>query len=157
MFVRVTDEALDPTDLVERVGDPASGAVVLFLGVVRDHADGRPVTGMTYEAYQEMATSVLEAIAREAAGRLGTERVAVAHRVGDLAVGEVSVAIAVSSAHREAAYDASRYVIEAIKVRLPVWKHEHYADGDSAWVPGVDPRTGSAASAGNPPSPHAGS
>jgi molybdopterin synthase catalytic subunit len=95
-----------------------------------------------------MARSVLLEIAGEAAGRLGTERVAVVHRVGELEIGEVSVAVAVSSPHRAEAYDASRYVIEEIKKRLPVWKEEHYTDGASEWVEGtVPPGTGAAADA----------
>ena len=114
--------------------------MLLFVGVVRDHADGHSVSGMTYEAYESMAEGVLRAIAHEAAALLGTERVAVVHRVGALAIGEASVAVAVSSPHRDEAYEASRYVIEQIKVRLPIWKREHYTDGEAAWVPGVDPR-----------------
>jgi molybdopterin synthase catalytic subunit len=86
-----------------------------------------------------MAAPVLTDIAHEAAAMLGTDRVAVVHRVGELAIGEVSVAIAVSSPHRAQAYEASRYVIEEIKKRLPVWKHEHYTDGRSKWVEGVTP------------------
>ncbi len=134
---------IDPTSVLERVGERADGAALLFLGVVRDHADGRPVEGMRYDAYVEMAEGVLAEIAAEAAERLGTDRVAVVHRTGELAIGEVSVAIAVSSPHRAEAYDASRYVIEEIKKRLPVWKKEHYTDGAAAWVEGaVPPGTG---------------
>ena len=135
----VVHAPIDPADVLGRVGAPEDGAVLLFLGTVRNHADGRSVDGMTYEAYERMATPVLEAIAGEAAERLGTDRVAVVHRVGELAIGDVSVAIAVSSPHRAQAYDASRYVIEEIKKRLPVWKHEHYTDGHSEWVEGVTP------------------
>jgi molybdopterin synthase catalytic subunit len=91
---------------------------------------------MRYEAYEDMAAAVLAEIAAQAAGRLGTDRVAVVHRVGALAIGEVSVAIAVSSPHRADAYDASRLVIEEIKKRLPVWKQERYVDGQEDWVPG---------------------
>lgn len=134
---------IDPTSVLEQVGHDEDGAVVLFVGVVRNHADGRSVTGMRYEAFEEMAVDVLETIAGEAAARLGTDRVAVVHRVGDLAIGDPSVAIAVSSPHRGDAYDASRYVIEEIKKRLPVWKKEHYADGDDAWVEGSAPPVGS--------------
>ncbi len=130
---------LDPAALLARVGDPADGAALLFVGVVRDHADGRAVTGMRYDAYEAMAGAVLADIAREAADRLGTDRIAVEHRVGTLVVGEPSVAIAVSCAHRAEAYEASRYVIEEIKKRLPVWKKERYADGDEAWVEGTAP------------------
>src|SRR5687767_7932726 len=106
---------------------------------------------MHYEAYQAMAEEELAAIAGEAAERLGTDRIAVVHRVGELRVGDVSVAIAVSSAHRAEAYDASRYVIEEIKKRLPVWKHEHYTDGRSKWVEGVTPTPARAAVGGAGP------
>jgi len=133
-------------DVLAHVGADEDGATVLFLGTVRDHADGRPVTGMTYEAYEEMATPVLHEIASEAGQRVGSDRVAVVHRVGDLAIGDVSVAIAVSSPHRADAYDASRYVIEEIKKRLPVWKKEHYADGAQEWVEGTVPPGAGAAS-----------
>src|SRR5688572_22975599 len=102
---------------------------------------------MTYEAYERMATPVLAEIAHEAAERLRTDRIAVVHRVGELAIGEVSVAIAVSSPHRAEAYDASRYVIEEIKQRLPVWKREHFTSGRSEWVEGVQPTARTAASA----------
>jgi molybdopterin synthase catalytic subunit len=140
-YAAIVHGPIDHAQLLARVGAPSDGAVLLFLGTVRDHADGRGVHGMRYEAYVEMAEDVLAAIAREAAARLGTERVAVVHRVGELDLGEVSVAIAVSSPHRAEAYDASRYVIEEIKRRLPVWKHECYVEGDAAWVPGqaLDP------------------
>lgn len=134
--VAIVSEPIDPAAALAQVGGPSDGAVLLFLGTVRDHADGRPVDGMAYEAYQAMAEEVLAAIAREASARLGTDRIAVLHRVGELEVGEVSVAIAVSSPHRAEAYDASRYVIEEIKRRLPVWKHERYLDGDATWVKG---------------------
>ena len=126
-------------DVLSHVGSEQDGAVLLFLGIVRDHADGRPVSGMQYEAYEEMATPVLREIAEEAAERIASDRVAVVHRVGDLAIGEVSVAIAVSSPHRAEAYDASRYVIEEIKKRLPIWKKEHYVDGTQEWVEGTVP------------------
>ena len=118
------------------VGSPEDGAVVLFLGTVRDHAEGRSVRGIRYEAYREMAEGVLAEITAEAARRLRTDRIAVIHRVGDLAVGEISVAIATSSPHRAEAYEASRYVIEEIKKRLPVWKLEQYVEGAPAWVEG---------------------
>lgn len=141
----VGTDVIDPAGVLARVGAEGDGAAVLFLGVVRDHADGRPVSGMRYDAYVEMAEPVLAEIAREAAGRLGTDRVAVVHRIGELDIGEVSVAIAVSSAHRAEAFDASRYVIEEIKKRLPVWKKEHYTDGSAEWVEGtVPPGTGAA-------------
>jgi molybdopterin synthase catalytic subunit len=142
----VVHESIDPAEVLARVGAAEDGAVLLFLGTVRNHADGTSVDGITYEAYERMASPVLAEIANEAAGRLGTDRVAVVHRVGELAIGDVSVAIAVSSPHRAQAYDASRYVIEEIKKRLPVWKREHYGDGRSEWVEGVRPGHQEAAS-----------
>lgn len=143
MFVAVTSDVIEPAAVLGRVGGSEDGAVVLFVGVVRDHANGRPVSGMRYDAYVEMAEPILEEIAREAATRLGSDRVAVVHRVGELDIGEVSVAIAASSPHRAEAFDATRHVIEEIKKRLPVWKKEHYADGSEEWVEGtVPPGTG---------------
>jgi molybdopterin synthase catalytic subunit len=136
----LTHDPIEPADVLRRVGHEEDGAAVLFLGTVRNHADDRPVSGITYEAYEEMAASVLEEIAREAAEILGTDRLAVVHRVGELRVGEHSVAIAASSPHRAQAYEASRYVIEEIKKRLPMWKKEHYADGGDGWVEGTTPR-----------------
>lgn len=136
----VVQSPIDPGEVLARVGAPEDGAAILFLGTVRNHADGSGVDGITYEAYEQMAEPVLAEIAREAAEILGTDRVVVVHRVGELAVGEHSVAIAVSSPHRAQSYEASRYVIEEIKKRLPVWKKEHYTDGRDAWVEGEAPR-----------------
>ena len=135
----ITTEPLDPAAILAMVGAPADGAVLLFLGTVRNRNDGRRVVGMRYDAYVAMAESVLAEIAAEAATRLGTDRIVVAHRIGPLRVGEVSVAIAVSSPHRAEAYEASRYVIEEIKKRLPVWKEEYYAEGDARWLEGQVP------------------
>jgi molybdopterin synthase catalytic subunit len=136
---RVTPDPIDPTVLLAQVRSDEDGAIVLFLGVVRDHNQGRAVAGMSYESYGPMAEKVLGQIGAEAAARLGTDRLAVVHRVGELDIGEISVAIAASSPHRAEAFDASRYVIEQIKVRLPMWKQEHYAAGESEWVDGTTP------------------
>lgn len=144
--VSIQSEPIVPESVLAEVGSDEDGAVLLFLGVVRDHADGHSVEGMYYDAYETMANSILREIAEEAAARLETDRLSVVHRTGDLDVGEVSVAVAVSSPHRAEAYDASRYVIEEIKKRLPIWKKEHYTGGDAAWVEGtVPPGTGPAA------------
>ena len=129
-------------------GADQDGASLLFLGVVRDHNDGRSVAGVQYDAYEEMAEQVLSEIVEEAARAAGTDRVAAIHRIGELRVGEVSVAITVSSPHRAEAYDASRYIIEEIKKRLPVWKKEHYSDGAEGWVEGRTPDDAPAPRAG---------
>ena len=140
-YARITDCPIDPSALLARVGADSNGAKLLFVGVVRDHADGKRVTGITYHAYKEMAEKVLEQIVRDAAEELGKGNVAAAHRTGELSMGEASVAIAVASPHRAEAYRASRRVIEEIKARLPVWKHESYVSGTREWVRGVDPVT----------------
>ncbi len=135
----VTSDPIDTARVLERVGDPEDGAVALFLGIVRNHNDARPVSGMDYEGYGEMAREQLAAIVEEAAGRAGSDRIAAVHRLGTLAIGEVSVAIAASTPHRAEAFDAARYVIEEIKKRLPVWKREHYLDRDAEWLEGRVP------------------
>ena len=139
IFAEVSSDPIDTAALLARVGSDEDGAALLFIGVVRDHAEGRKVTGMRYDVYAEMATEVLWEIALEASIPLGTDRIAVAHRFGELKIGEISVGIAVSSPHRAEAYEASRFVIEEIKKRLPVWKKEHYVDGVSEWVEGTIP------------------
>ena len=135
----ITRDPIDAAVVLGLVGSDRDGAALLFLGTVRDHNDGKAVSGMTYDAYGEMAEKELAAIATEAAERAGTDQLAVVHRVGALEVGEASVAIAVSSPHRAEAYDASRYVIEQIKLRLPVWKRERYAEGGERWLDGAEP------------------
>ena len=135
----VTSEPVTPDSVLSRVGAESDGAVILFLGTVRNRNEGRPVSGMEYHGYEAMAREQLAAIAKEAADRADGGSVAVVHRLGTLALGDVSVAIAVSSPHRSAAFEASRYVIEEIKRRLPVWKKEHYVDGRAGWVEGVVP------------------
>jgi molybdopterin synthase catalytic subunit len=139
MHSAITRDVIDPMAVLSLVGSPADGAAILFLGTVREENDGRSVSGMSYDAFVEMAEPVLREIAVEAAERAGSDRIAVVHRIGELRIGEVSVAIAVSSAHRAESFDAARYVIEQIKVRLPVWKHEHYLDGESSWLAGMTP------------------
>ena len=125
---------IDPLDLVRRVASPANGAVILFLGAVRQVNEGRAVTGIDYEAYEGMAASELEAIVNDGATRFGTDDIAVEHRLGELAVEDISVGIAVGHAHRDTAYAASRWVIEELKHRVPIWKREHYTDGTREWV-----------------------
>ena len=130
----IVDHAITPSALAVEVAHDGNGATVLFLGTVRDTNDGRAVTGIEYSAYRSMAELELAKIVIEASTEFGTMDIVVEHRVGTLELGEVSVAIAVAHPHRGAAYDASRYVIEEIKRRVPIWKREHYADGTREWV-----------------------
>jgi molybdopterin synthase catalytic subunit len=130
----ITRDPISVESVLALVGGPADGAIDIFLGVVRDHNDGSAVSGMRYDAYVEMAEQVLRAIVTEAAGLKGVGKVAAVHRIGELEVGEASVAIAASAPHRAEAFAACRYVIEEIKKRLPVWKQERYVTGEEHWL-----------------------
>src|ERR1051325_1912413 len=134
MRISIVDRALDPAALLAEVARHSNGATVLFIGTVRNVNDERPVTGIEYAAYRSMAERELGAIAREAGEQFGTDDIAVEHRRGPLAVGEASVAISVAHPRRAQAYDASRFIIEELKKRVPIWKLEHYADGSREWV-----------------------
>jgi molybdopterin synthase catalytic subunit len=134
LHTAITTAPLAPPAVLARVGGREDGAALLFVGMVREQNDGRPVSGMRYDAYVSMAQPVLAAIAAEVAERHGIARIAVEHRIGELEIGEASVAIAVSAPHRAEAFDACRAIIEEIKMRLPVWKQEHYTDGATAWL-----------------------
>ena len=130
---RIQSEPIDPRELEAAVADPGAGATVLFSGAVRDHGRGKGVTLLEYEAYAPAAERSLAHVAEEMRERWPVIGVAIVHRVGALPVGEVSVVIAVSSAHRDAAFLASQYAIERLKEIVPVWKKEHYADG-ATWL-----------------------
>ncbi|PFG21029.1 molybdenum cofactor biosynthesis protein MoaE [Serinibacter salmoneus] len=143
-WARVTAETLEVSDHLDAVADPRCGAVVTFLGQIRDHDPGAEgeVTGIAYSAHPD-ATAALERIAREVvAGAVPHEdvrheevvRLAVSHRVGDLAVGDLALVACVATAHRALAQDLCRELVERIKVELPVWKKQHTADGASHWV-----------------------
>lgn len=134
MRTAIVDRPIDAAAVLDEVASSRNGATVLFLGTVRDTNDGAMVTALDYSAYREMAERELAEIAAEASRRFETADVVVEHRLGSLALGDTSVAIAVAHPHRGAAYEASRYVIEELKRRLPIWKREHYADGRAEWV-----------------------
>jgi molybdopterin synthase catalytic subunit len=136
----ITRAVIDPAALLDGAVSPADGAAILFLGVVRNHNEGREVGHLEYDAYAEMAERTLREIAQEARQRWYTGHIAVVHRIGRLEVGEVSVAIAVSSPHRGDSYEASRYIIEELKQRVPIWKREGYLSGESEWLRGASPR-----------------
>lgn len=138
-LARVTADPIDPAAMLGGALSPADGAALLFWGVVRNENDGRAVSSLEYSAYAEMAEREMLRIADEARARFGTGAIHAVHRIGLLNVGEASVAIAVASPHRAEAYDASRYVIEQLKRRVPVWKREGYVEGETQWVPGFTP------------------
>ena len=134
LFAIVRDP-IDPRTLEGVVWSEACGGVAMFLGVVRDHAhDGRGVTGLSYEAHEAMALAEFAAIAGEAGERYPGLRLGIVHRVGDLRIGEIAVAVCAASAHRAQAFDGCRYAIDELKARAPIWKKERYADGTGDWV-----------------------
>jgi molybdopterin synthase catalytic subunit len=132
-IARLTRAPIELEALAKAIASPGCGAVVLFAGTVRDHAGGRRVRAITYHGYERMALAALERIAGELEAATPGLRVALVHRLGEIAVGETSVGIATSSPHREAAYAANRSALERLKHEVPIWKQEHYADGGAAW------------------------
>ena len=129
----VQEEALDPRQVEALVDDPGSGALITFIGRVRDNARGKGVSALDYEAYPEAATEMMAQIADEIAERWGIQHVAIAHRTGVLEVGEASVIICVASPHRGEAFAACQYAIDRLKEIVPIWKKEHYRDG-ATWI-----------------------
>ena len=140
MTFEIVERPLDLARLIEAVQTDACGAVVAFLGIVRETGDGeRLVDGLAYEAYPDMALAELRAVGAEASTKFGPARVAIAHRVGRLGLGEASVAIAVAAAHRALAFDACEFAIDELKRRVPIWKKEFYRDGEARWRPNESP------------------
>jgi molybdopterin synthase catalytic subunit len=142
----LTREPIDLERLVRAVAAPERGGVATFLGLVRNHHGGRSVLRLEYSAYEPMAEAEAGRILVEAERRWPV-RVALVHRLGDLAVGDAAVAVVAAGAHRAEAFDACRYVIEELKVRVPIWKKEHYADGSVLWVDPTAARPAAAAPA----------
>jgi MoaE-MoaD fusion protein len=130
---RVQEEPLELSAVVEQVRDPAAGAIATFIGTTRDHNRGREVVRLEYDAYPEMAEAEMAKIAAEVTERHGVSRVAMAHRTGHVPIGEASVIIAVSAAHRGAAMSACRDAIDTLKQTVPVWKKEVFAGGEE-WI-----------------------
>ena len=135
-LVAVTSEPLDLSALSDAVcqGTVGDGAVTSFVGLVRDHNQGRRVSFLEYEAYEPLAVRALNLIIDESRSAWPSARLAVHHRIGRLEIGEASIIIVAASPHRADAFAACRYVIEEVKRRVPIWKREYYADGTVGWV-----------------------
>ena len=131
---RLTTEPIDISKLESQLDDPACGGVVIFVGKVRNHHEGKAVQALSYEAYAPMVEKTFRQIGEEAVARFGVKSVNIVHRVGNLTIGDVAVWVGVQSAHRAEAFDACRYAINQLKERAPIWKREHYVDGLSQWV-----------------------
>ncbi len=132
--IRLTDDPIDPATVLDSVASADAGAVVLFLGTVREMTDERQTVSLEYEAYAEMAEKKLGELAADARRKWSLSGHAIVHRLGLLPVGEISIAIAVSAPHRGEAFEAGRWLIDQIKQDVPIWKKENYADGTANWV-----------------------
>jgi len=137
-MVELTDKAIDTQAILVGMADHSTGAVVLFLGTVRDHAEGKTVTHMDYEAYTDMAIAKMKAIETETVARWPIRQIAIVHRIGALQLGDVSVAVAVASPHRGEAFEACRFAIDTLKKSVPIWKKEYSPEGEG-WVEGIIP------------------
>ncbi len=131
--IKISDEPLDIQSCIDWVMSPQSGGIDVFIGTVRDSTKGKPVIRLEFEAYEPMALKEMEKIAAEAFEKWPVQKLLIHHRTGILKVGEVPVIIAVSCAHRDAAFEACRYVIDTLKQTVPIWKKEIFEDGE-VWV-----------------------
>ena len=135
MLFEVTADELDPGRVVEHVRRDEAGAIALFYGIVRDHNRGRKVMHLEYDAYPEMATKVMQRIADEVKERFNIAETAIQHRTGRLEVGETSLLVAVSSAHRKEAFEACHALVDRLKEEVPIWKKEVFEGGEE-WIEG---------------------
>ena len=133
-MIELTRKPLETAPLLDRARSPAAGAVLLFLGVTRQHTDGRETAELHYDAYEAMALQELSALETEARQRWELVECLIVHRLGCVPLGEASVAIVTASAHRHAAFAAGQWLIDTLKQRVPIWKQEHWADGSMEWV-----------------------
>lgn len=134
--VEILETALSLEKAYEFVKDPAHGAIDLFVGTVRNHHLGKAVTGLSYDVHPTLAHQIAQEICEEATRQWTGSKVYLSHYKGNQSIGQISVVIAVGSAHREEAFVACRYVIEELKKRVPIWKNEHYQDEENAWLSG---------------------
>jgi molybdopterin synthase catalytic subunit len=138
-MIRLTEEPIAPAEVLAHIQSDTAGAAVLFVGTTRDSTEGRATSSLDYECYPEMARVKLAELESEARKRWPIVGCAIVHRLGHLQVGDASVAIAVSSAHRAAAFAAGQWLIDTLKQVVPIWKRENWADGTSDWVhPGIE-------------------
>ena len=138
-MISLTHSPLDPSAILAQVASNDAGAVVLFLGTTREFTQGRQTASLDYECYHQMAEAKLAELEAQAREKWPLIHVSIVHRLGRLGLGEASIAIAVSSPHRQAAFEAGKWLIDTIKEDVPIWKQENWADGTSEWVhPGID-------------------
>jgi molybdopterin synthase catalytic subunit len=137
-MISLTHSPIDPSAILAQVSSNDAGAVVLFLGTTREFTKGKQTASLDYECYPQMAEAKLAELETEAREKWPLVHVSIVHRLGRLGLGETSIAIAVSSPHRQAAFEAGKWLIDTIKEDVPIWKQENWADGTSEWVhPGI--------------------
>jgi molybdopterin synthase catalytic subunit len=136
LLVQITSDTLSVETALRAVADPGAGGTCVFVGTVRDHSAAGDVTGLSYEAWDELAGRRLQEIAEEMFEKWPVRKVAITHRTGDLAVGDASVVVACSAPHRGDAFEACRHGIERLKHDVPIWKKESLASGEAHWVMG---------------------
>ena len=133
-MIKLTQDKIDVSTLLSEVSSTRAGAVLLFLGTTREFTDGKQTVTLDYEAYNDMAEKKLAELESAARERWELTECGIVHRLGNVPLGEASVAIAVSSAHRAVAFEAGRWLIDTLKLEVPIWKQEHWSDGTSEWV-----------------------
>lgn len=131
--VAVTPKVLQPDFYKKMVNDPAAGAIVLFSGEVRNHDQDKSVTSLEYEAHPD-AQNVMRRVIEQTAAKYDLIKVAAAHRFGPISIGECAFVVCVSAAHRQAAFDACQEIVDEVKLKIPIWKHQVFADGTDEWV-----------------------
>jgi MoaE-MoaD fusion protein len=134
-FVQIVRDKIDTAALLNRIKHPADGAVVVFEGVVRDNSRGRRTLFLDYEAYEDMAVKQMNTLVEKSQAQFRVRQIVIVHRVGRLKIGETSVVVLVASAHRAAAFDACRWLIDTLKRTVPIWKKEYFEDG-AVWADG---------------------
>ena len=135
-MIELTEAAIDFTTVTESVRSNSAGAVVLFMGTVREFTGDVQTSSLHYDVYPQMATQSMQQLEQEARERWGLVDVAMVHRTGHLDLGEIAVAVAVSAGHRKEAFEAGRWLIDTLKEQVPIWKKEHYAGGETEWIHG---------------------
>ncbi len=132
-MISITEKPIDVNEIILETHHDSAGAISLFIGTVRNHNEGKKISGIHYEAYKEMAETVLSEIENAAMKKWNVKKLVAVHRIGDLTVGDISVIVAVSTEHRKEAFEACKYVIDMIKNRVPIWKKER-SDAGEHWL-----------------------
>lgn len=133
-MIEIVDSPIDTNQVLAQTQSPLSGAIVLFLGTTRQFTGERETAELQYECYQAMALKVLEQLRDQAIAKWNLHRCALIHRIGTVPVGEASVAVAVSSAHRSAAFEAAEWLMDRLKEEVPIWKQERFTNGTTEWI-----------------------